>query len=164
MAADATDRAIAGSSTVGQPVTLRTLSLPRVPAHVGTMLGMSVAGYGVTLALVTALQATSEAALITDRAPMAATIDQLVAGDDRLERDLDRTNTGYDQAAAGYRSLVDSVSAAERTLGNLASSVARLDGAARALPATVAMPAVVQSVGSVSKPKAHATSGGSAAP
>ena len=67
------------------PATLsRSLAVGAVPAHVGAMLGLSVAGYGLALALVTGLQASAEAAITADRAPLGSAIDELGAGHDRL--------------------------------------------------------------------------------
>ncbi len=149
---------------------IRIGRLPGVPAHVGTMLGLSVAGYGLTLALVTGLQATSEASIAADRAPVAATIDEIAARHDRLGQSLQDSADRYAGAAAGYQMVADGLTRFEARLASLASSVAAVDGASRALPASVAMPPVVRSV-TVSTARttsrattSHATSGGSAAP
>ena len=152
----------AGRTAMRRPAA-RVLTLPSVPAHVGTMLGLSVAGYGVALALVTGLQATSEAAVLADRAPMATALDRLAAGHDRLGRSIDDAAARYSDAAGAYQSVVDRFAAIEDGLATLATSVKAVDGATRALPATVSMP-VVRSVKVVAKAKVHATSGGSAAP
>ena len=152
----------AGRTTEGRPAA-RGVTLPSVPAHVGTMLGLSVAGYGVALALVTGLQATSEAAVRADRAPVSVALDQLGLGHDRLERSVDDAAGRFAGTATAYRSIVDRFAAIEDGLATLATSVTSVDGATKALPATVSMP-VVRSVKVVAKAKAHVTSGGSAAP
>lgn len=155
-------RPVAVQAAAGRPA-IRITSLPTVPAHVGTMLGLSVAGYGVALALVTGLQASSEATVIADREPVAVALDQLAAGHDRLGRSIDDAAGLYAGAAAAYQSVVDRFAAIEDGLGALATSVKAVDGASKALPASVAMP-VVRSVKVVAKATTHATSGGSAAP
>jgi hypothetical protein len=156
------ERPIIAAPAIARPA-IRVGSLPSVPAHVGTMLGLSVAGYGVALALVTGLQASSEAAVIADREPVAIALDQLAAGHDRLGRSIDDAAGLYAGAAAAYQSVVDRFAAIEEGLGALATSVKAVDGASKALPASVAMP-VVRSVKVVAKATTHATSGGSAAP
>jgi hypothetical protein len=134
-----------------------------VPAHVATMLGLSVAGYGLALALVTGLQAASEAAISADRAPLGRAIDELAAGHDRLERELRDTAATYADAAAGYATAVGALAGLDDRLATLAASVEVVDGAARALPASVALPPVVRSVRpAATRPSAHVTSGGSA--
>jgi hypothetical protein len=127
------------------------------------MLGLSVAGYGVALALVTGLQATNEAAVRADRAPVAGALDQLAAGHDRLERSVEDAAGRYAGTAAEYRAIVDRITAIEDGIATLATSVKAVDGATRALPATVSMP-VVRAVKVVARAAPHATCGGSAAP
>ena len=158
-------RAVAIPGAVPRP-TVRTLSLPTVPAHVGSMLGLSVAGYGVALALVTGLQASSDAAVIANRAPVSTTIDRIADGHDRLARDLAAAAGQYAAAAADYQAVVDRMAGVEDRLGALAGAVTAVDGASKALPASVALPPVVRSVraATVTKATTHATSGGSAAP
>jgi len=144
---------------------IRIGALPVVPAHVGTMLGLSVAGYGVALALVTGLQASSEATVTADRAPIAATIDGIAAGHDLLGRELDAAASGYGTTAAAYQAVVDGLAGVEERLAALATAVKAVDGASRALPASVALPPVVRSVRvTATRSTTHATSGGSAAP
>ncbi len=153
------------ASSVGARPSVRIGAVPALPAHVGTMLGLSVAGYGVALALVTGLQASSEAAVNADRAPVAAAIDRIVARHDLLGRDLDDASGRYSSAATGYQAVVDGLAGVEDRLARLASSVKAIDGASKALPASVALPPVVRSVQvTAARTTSHATSGGSAAP
>ena len=164
---EATRPALAGRPIVGLATASRSsariATLPTVPSHVGTMLGLSVAGYGVALALVTGLQASSEAATSANRAPVTVALDQLAAGHDRLGRSIDDAAGVYAGAATAYQTVVDRFVAIEAGLGTLAGSVKAVDGASKALPASVAMP-VVRSVRVVARSTTHATSGGSAAP
>jgi hypothetical protein len=161
--AEAIRRPIPAASAITRP-SVRIGALPSVPAHVVTMLGLSVAGYGVALALVTGLQASSEAAVNADRAPIAAAIDRIAARHEQLGRDLDGAAGRYDAAAAGYQALVDGLAGVEERLAALAMSVKAVDGAAKALPASVALPPIVRSVHVAMRTTSHATSGGSAAP
>jgi hypothetical protein len=169
--AEAIRRATLGTPVVAVPgavprPTARTVALPTVPAHVGTMLGLSVAGYGVALALVTGLQASTDAAVIANRDPISTTIDRIADGHDRLARDLGVAAGQYAAAAADYQAVVDGLAGVEGRLGALAGAVSAVDGASKALPASVALPPVVRSVraATVTKATTHATSGGSAAP
>lgn len=143
---------------------LRVGSIPAVPAHVGTMLGLSVAGYGVALALVTGLQASTEAATNANRAPVAAVIDRIAAGHDQLGRNLDDAATAYGAAAADYQAIADRLAGVEQHLTSLSTTVSAVDGASKALPASVALPPVVRSVQVTTRATTHATSGGSAVP
>jgi len=141
----------------------RTGRVPAVPAHVATMLGLSVAGYGMALALVTGLQSSSEAGILAARQPLTATLDQLEVGHDRLGRGIDDVTGRYETAAGAFQDGVDGFAAIEARLAALATSVKAIDGASRALPTSVALPPVVRSVRTTStRTTSHATSGGSA--
>lgn len=144
--------------SVGLPV------LPSLPPHVGTMFGLSIAGYGLALAVVTGLQAASEAAINADRAPLAGTIEAIAARHDRLEGSLRGASDAYAAAAASYQSMADRLSDVNDGLASLAASVKAVDGASKALPASVALPPVVRSVRAAPRAVSHATTGGSAAP
>ena len=162
--AEALRRPIPSAPAIPRP-SVRIGSLPAVPAHVGTMLGLSVAGYGMALALVTGLPASGEAAIAADRAPLAATLDTIVARHDRLDAVLQSAAERYASAASSYGVVADALAATEDRLATLAASVAAVDGASKALPASVALPPVVRSVRvSTVRVTSHATSGGSGAP
>ena len=97
--------------------------------------------------------------------PVAAAIDRIVARHDLLGRDLDDASGRYSSAATGYQAVVDGLAGVEDRLARLASSVKAIDGASKALPASVALPPVVRSVQvTAARTTSHATSGGSAAP
>jgi hypothetical protein len=162
--AEALRRPFPAGPAIARP-SVRIAALPAAPAHVGTMLGLSVAGYGMALALVTGLQASSEAAVNADRAPVAATIDRIAAGHDLLGRDLEAAAGRYSSAAMAYQAVADGLAAAEEAMATLATSVTAVDGASKALPASVPLPPVIRSVRvSATRSATHATSGGSAAP
>jgi hypothetical protein len=158
----AAQRIAAAALTVDRPAA-RTARLPTVPAHVATMLGLAVAGYGVALAMVTGLQSASDAAVLSNRQPLTVTLDQLEAGHDRLGRAVDDVTGRYDAAAGAFQDVADGFPAIEDRLAALAASAKALDGASRALPASVALPPVVRSVRTATGgTTGHATSGGSA--
>lgn len=157
-------RSIPAAPALSRPA-VRIGTLPAVPAHVGTMLGLSVAGYGMALALVTGLQAASETAIAADRAPVAATIDQIAARHDQLGQTLQGVADQYASAASGYQVVADGLAGVEDRLATLATSVAAVDGASKSLPAAAPLPPVVRSVKvSTGRTTSHATTGGSAAP
>lgn len=160
--AEALRRPIAVPAIAGPSI--RIGGLPSVPAHVGTMLGMSIAGYGIALAVVTGLQASQDASINADRAPLAGAIDAIAARQERLEGSLRGASDAYAATAAGYQSVADGLSAIEDRLASLAASVKAVDGAAKALPASVPLPPVVRSVRAAPRAVTHATTGGSAAP
>ncbi len=164
---DATVNPVRSAGAVTAPVAraaVRRFALPAVPAHVGVMLGLSAAGYGLTLAAVTALQSNSEAAIVADRAPAAAAIEQLATGHASLASSLAAAANRYAAAAAGYGDAAQRLGAVEAELGALSKAVAGVDGASRALPASAPLPTVVRSVRVGTQTAAHATSGGSAVP
>lgn len=139
--------------------------LPAVPAHVGVALGLATAGYAVTIAGVTSLQASAEATVAAARTPIGAAIDDAARGHDRLDRTLASAGRMYDGIAARYGTLADRLAEIEDRIAGLASVTTAVDGASRALPTRIAIPvvrAVAASGGSGSRPVAHATSGGSA--
>lgn len=147
---------------VGAPT--RPFVLPRLPLHVAVMVGLSAGTFGLCLASVTALESASEARVAAERAPIAADIDTLAAGQDRVARSLDVADGAYAGAASAYAALGSRLMSLEASLGNLAGTVTKIDGASRALPAQVALPAVSGSISAAGKPSSHATTGASGAP
>ncbi len=153
------------TAVAGEAATRISIARPAVPAHVGTMLGLSVAGYGVALALVTGLQASSDAATQSARAPMATTIDRISAAHDRLEGSIGDAAAAFGSVASSYDMVGAGLRAVDDRLADLAAAVKEVDGASRALPARVALPPVVRSVRTAPiRTSTHATTGGSAAP
>jgi hypothetical protein len=74
----------------------------RRPLHVVAYLGLSAGAYAVSLAAVTALQAQSEAAVHTDRAPTAQAIADIAAANDRLEARAGLVGRTYERATGAY--------------------------------------------------------------
>ena len=73
-----------------------------VPAHLGVILGLSTGAYALTLAAVTGLQSSAEAATRMGRAPTMAAIDAMAADHDRLTARLDAARAAYEAAAGVY--------------------------------------------------------------
>jgi hypothetical protein len=141
----------------------RAIPRPSVPHHVGVMFGLTAAGYAATLGVVTALQASAEADLIAQRQPVAAAIEQVAAGNDRLAGAIDVAGRDITEAVAAYEAVAARLPGVEGDLTDLSALVQAVDGASRALPARAPMPTVVRTT-TVSRPVAHATSGGSGTP
>lgn len=138
-------------------VTLPSLPSLGVPAHVGVILGLSTGAYALSLAVVSGLQASSEAAIAAQRAPALATIDAVDKSYARLEADLAAAQSAYESAAAAYAATGSDFQAMEKSLNDLAAAVAAVNGSAASMPATVKLPSVSRSVTKVAAPAVHAT-------
>lgn len=134
---------------------------PRRPLHVGAFLGLSAGAYALSLAAVTALQARSEAAVIADRGPTAQAIGELTRRNDGLEADARHAGLAYERATGAYDRVGQSLADVEAGLGELATIVEAVDGAARSLPDHVALPRVSRTVRSVRPAPVHATTSAS---
>ncbi len=138
--------------------------VPRFPAHVVALVGLSTCGYAIALAGITSLQAAADAATTADRAPAAAGIDQVVDVNDRLAQRLDDLSNRDTISAAAYGNVVDGIARLEADLAALADRVTAVDGASRSLPTSVALPPAVRSVRPPTRSATHATTGGSGVP
>lgn len=147
-------------------VALPTVALPampslRVPAHIGVLLGLSTGAYALSLALVSGLQASSEAAIAAQRAPALATIGALDRGYASLEADLRAARSAYQAAAGTYAATGSGFQTMEARLADLAAAVGQVNGSAAAMPATVRLPSVSQAVSGAAAPAVQATTGAS---
>jgi hypothetical protein len=133
----------------------------RRPLHVVAYLGLSAGAYAVSLAAVTAQQAQSEAAVLTDRAPTAQAIAQLSAANDRLETRARLVGRTYEQATGAYDRVGQTLADIEAQLAGLADIVGAVNGASLALPDRVALPRLTRTVTPVSRPTVHATTAAS---
>jgi hypothetical protein len=140
------------------------LVMPRFPRHVVTLVGLSTTGYAISLAAVTGIQSGAESTLRAAQAPVVAGIADVARTNDRLADNLAGISGAATEAGGAYRTVVDGVSALEASIGRLSTVVSEVDGAARALPASVALPPVIRSVSPGARPTVHATTGGSGAP
>lgn len=133
----------------------------RRPLHVGVFLGLSAGAYALSLAGVTALQAQTEAATTADRSPAAEALAGLAAQHDSLEADAMRAGFAYERATGAYDRVGQALADVETQLGQLATIVQAVDGAARALPNRVALPAVSRTVTRSRPATVHATTAAS---
>ena len=133
----------------------------RRPLHIGVFLGLSAGAYALSLAGVTALQAQAEAATAADRNPTAQALAGLAAQHDSLEADALRASRAYERATSAYDRVSQAQADAEIQLGQLATIVKAVDGAARALPSRVALPAVTRTVTRSRPAIVHATTAAS---
>ena len=136
----------------------------RLPAHIGIFLGASTAAYAVALAGVTALQATSEAALIAERAPVVAGIDAVAARNEQLATALSKAGADYQAATDAYVASGGRLADLEQALAALSSTVAKIDGVSRSLPTAVNLPKVVGRITTSTAPATSATTGASGVP
>ena len=130
------------------------------PYHLGVLLGISAGAYAVSLAGVTWLEASSEAATAAVRAPAAAAIAQVAAQNDRLERAhagvgerLTATGDDYGAAATLLADLEDQ-------LGTLSATIGAIEGQSLKLPTRIALPSAPRAA-AAAKPRTVATSGAS---
>jgi hypothetical protein len=133
----------------------------RRPIHLVVLFGASAGLYAVSLAGVTALQSSAERALALDRAPVVSDLDSLEAANDRLTRGVDVAARAYDLTTGSYDTLTPRIGDAESRLAELAAAVADVQGAARALPTRIALPAVRAATPRAVAPKVQATTGAS---
>lgn len=142
-----------------------TGSSPRRPVHLAVMAGTAAGLYAVSLAGVTALQASTNEALAAERDPIAAAIAEQRTHHDRLEATMDGAAAAYGEAAAAYTAILATLEAHETDLAALATAVKKAEGTASnlAVPARAALPRIVSTVTarSAPRPATNATTGAS---
>ena len=168
-----------GTRTPDRPSGSRRPSLPRIPAHVAVLLGLSAGTYSVFLAGATALQAASESAIAADKAPIVGALGQLAEGHDRLAGSLEEARARYGEASEAYTTLVAAIGAYEARIADLTGRIDSLqaetgvlpDGIPTPRPAAVSAPvrqstrvAVAPLVTPAPKPATVATTGASGKP
>ena len=136
----------------------------RIPPHVAVFLGLSTAGYAVSLAGVTTLQARAEAETATQREPAIATVHALAASNTAFANALAAANGKYDAAVAAYTAAGGRLTDLQAALATLASSVATINGSAAKLPTSIPLPKVSRAVSGGSAPATSATTGASGVP
>jgi hypothetical protein len=136
---------------------------PRLPTHIGIMLGVSTAAYSVALAGVAASQARDEAATAAAQAPTLSALDHIVATNDDLSNRLGRSGSDYSALAKAYVDAGGRLADLEAALANLSGAVVEINGVSQALPATIPLPALSRAVGG-SVPATHSTTGASGVP
>ncbi|HEX4898328.1 MAG TPA: hypothetical protein VFV53_08245 [Candidatus Limnocylindrales bacterium] len=132
-----------------------------VPAHLGVILGLSTGAYALTLAAVTGLQSSAEAATRMERAPTITAIDTMAADHDRLTARLDAARAAYEAAAGVYGDAGLQVADLGARLDALVAAVGEVSGTASSLPSSVQLPPIARSVAKVAAPATQATTGAS---
>ena len=132
--------------------------LVRLAALVGT----SSALYAVALGAVATLQAQADAATAARREPTVRAIEDIAAGNDRLESTLRGNADRYGVLLESYDRLTADLDALNGSVGVLGEAVAEVNGRAAALPAGVSMPRLARpATVQVTRTVVHATTGAS---
>lgn len=134
----------------------------RVPLHLAVLLGTSAAAYAVSLAGITSLQSAADQAIAVQRAPAQDAAARAAADHDRLASEVDRSAAAFAAMADRYDALAADLANLDAALENQAAIVAKVSGAASALPKRVALPTVTRTVTvTVSRPRVSASTGAS---
>jgi hypothetical protein len=136
----------------------------RMPVHLAVLVGASTAAYAISLAGMTAFQSAADQAVIEERTPRADSADRLAASHDRLQAEIDRSAAVYSGSAARFDEVAAGITSLDGSLDAYAGRMARVTGAARALPGHVSLPAVSRGSAARSKPATSASTGASGAP
>lgn len=148
------------------PVTARAATLPKRPVHVAVTVGVVAGVYAVSLAGVTALQATTDARLAAERAPAAEAVAALRAAHDATEAELARLEAAYAEAAGAYAQVVTRIGAHEESLAALGADVEAVEGSTAGLRVpTVRLPSLRVSAPAVAgRPRTNACTTASGQP
>lgn len=132
-------RVVAGPRAAARP-----RAATRRPVHVAVAVGVSAGLYAMSLAGVTALQASTDSRLAAARAPAEAAVDAMRSSHDALDADLAGLSARYGDAAAAYQSIAGAIAAHEASLVDLAGLIRTVEGSAAALkvPTITSLPSV----------------------
>ncbi len=112
------------------------------PARAGMLIGASAAVYAVSLAGVSALQSSSDAALDAQRQPYVDTVANARTANDRLEAAILQVDRETRSLVAAYAATGDDLTAYQGRLDALAALVADVQGSAASLPTRISLPRV----------------------
>ena len=135
----------------------------RRPVHLAVLAGLSASAYAGSLALVTMLQSSADAALIAERAPIRAIADTIAARHDGLEATVAAASRRYSQMTDRYGALLPKLATVETSLDTLAKTTAGVTDSTLTLPTHVSLPSVQAAprVVRVAAPTTQATTGAS---
>jgi hypothetical protein len=133
----------------------------RRPVHLAVLIGASAGAYAISLAGVTALQSGTDARVAAERGPAGHAVDVVAAGHDALQSSVDGTAGAFGVAADRYAALASQLADTEASLDRLGQRVAKVSGAAGALPARVSLPSIRASAPATRTKVVHATTGAS---
>jgi len=112
------------------------------PARAGMLIGASAAVYAVSLASISALQASSDAALDAQRQPYVDTVAAARSANDQLEAAIQQADRDARSLVAAYAAAGHDLTAYQARLDSLAALVADVQGSAAALPTRISLPKV----------------------
>lgn len=130
------------------------------PYHLGVLLGVSAGAYAASLAGVTFLQASSEAATAAVRAPAVDAVARMAAGNDRLEQAIASVRERLAASGGDYEAAAAALADLEAQLDSLTTTVAAIEGQSLRLPTRIALPGAPRPA-AASKPRTVATTGAS---
>jgi len=156
----------ADARPAARPIGARGAVAVRSPYHLGVLLGVSAGAYAASLAGVTFLQASSEAATAAVRAPAAAAIERMAADNDRLEGAIAAARERMTTAGDDYGAAVAVMSDLQTQLESLATTVSAIESQSMKLPTRIALPARASlpsapRAAAATQPKTVATTGAS---
>ena len=158
----AAPRAIRPRAAASTATERRGEALLTTPARAAMLVGAAAAVYAVSLAAVSGLQSSSDAALIARTQPWLDQVAEARAANDELEAALLRASSEAQALGAAYEAAGDELVAYEARLDSLAALVAEVKGTAASLPSRIGLPKVtVRGAGSTTRPATKATSGAS---
>lgn len=134
-----------------------------LPGHVLVMLAASTTGYALMLAAVAGMQSHAETGLAAARQPALDGVTQVRAGHDALTRTLEAAQSDYNATVAAYLAAGGSLDTLTSRLAVLSSLVGEIDGVSRSMPASMQLPVVHTSVGTVRSATTQSTTGASGA-
>lgn len=135
----------------------------RRPLHLAVLAGLSAGAYAGSLALVTMLQSSADAALVAERVPVRAAADEIAASHDGLEAAVAAAANRYSRLAERYSGLLPAIAGIETSIDSLAKTTAAVSDSTLSLPTHVRLPAVQAAprVVRVAAPATQATTGAS---
>jgi hypothetical protein len=134
----------------------------RRPVHLAVLVGLSASAYAGSLALVTMLQSTTDAAVAAERAPMREIADAITASHDDLVTTVADAARRYSLMTGRYGALLPELAQVETSLDTLAKTTSSVTDTALTLPSHVSLPAVPTArIVRVAAPTTHATTGAS---
>jgi hypothetical protein len=135
----------------------------RRPVHLAVLAGLSASAYAGSLALVTMLQSSADAALIAERAPIRSAADEVKATHDHLDAAIAAAAQRYGDVSGRYSALVPQIAGIERSLDALAKTTSGVTDSTLTLPSHVSLPSVQAAprIVRVAAPTTQATTGAS---
>jgi hypothetical protein len=135
----------------------------RRPVHLAVLACLSASAYAGSLALVTMLQSSADAAVIAERAPIREMAAAIAARHDSLEATVAAATRRVNGMTDRYGALLPRLAGVEASLDTLATVTAGVTDSTLTLPSHISLPTVQAGprVIRVAAPTTHATTGAS---